>query len=86
MSQPLDLDAMKLWVKANNFTRSEAAPVLVALIAALEESQAEVERLRAALEEIAEIRCGIVGHAVAVGCGAPAVALRAVSHTEETPQ
>jgi hypothetical protein len=77
MSQPLDLDAMKLWVKANNFTRSEAAPVLVALIA-------EVERLRAALEEIAEIRCGIVGHAVAVGCGAPAVALRAVSHTEET--
>ncbi|MDE2096431.1 MAG: hypothetical protein KGL39_04235 [Patescibacteria group bacterium] len=40
---------------------------------------AERDRLRAALEEIAAISCGIAGHSVSVGCGANLIARRTLA-------
>jgi hypothetical protein len=38
-------------------------------------ARAEAKRLRVGLTEIAQMSCGIPGHAVAVGCGASVVAV-----------
>lgn len=38
----------------------------------------EIERLTKALEVLAEMRCGIPGHAVAVGCGSSVIAQKAL--------
>lgn len=68
---------------ADNFEEADDAAVeWVDPIAELREIihhlRAENARLREALEEIAAKGCGIPGHSVAVGCGANAIARRAL--------